>query len=228
MKITAEKARRCLFSFLSMFALILAIMNAFYSDGLYEKSMMKIAKRAYYEKIELTSNLLREVENLHKSCTSLEKDVLFNSFIIATVEEIDRQYGIYARVIDLDGRQLSRAFLAEGEDSLALLLDADDYDFEKDLGFVKDSPSGNRQIVSKNGVKIHLHWMCYPVTENHYYYILLGIVYDRVIDTIDYNAFATGQVIVMLALIACLFCIVYLQSKINKSKQIDVRTDDRN
>ena len=197
-----------------MFGLILAVGYVLFSNSINERGMLNIARRAYYEKIELTTNLLRGIEGLHKSCTSAEKDSLFNSFIITAVEEIDHQYGIYARVIDLDGRQLSRAFVAEGEEGgLAVLLDADDFDFSRDLGFVRDIPAGDRRIVSRNGVKIHLHWMRYPITREHYYYILLGIVYDRVIDTIDYKSLEAGQIVVILALLGCVFVIVYLLNK---------------
>jgi len=210
-----------------LLALTLSVMYVFFSKGVSEKWMLNIAKRAYYEKIELTTNLLREVENLHISCTSFEKDSLFNGFIIKAVEEIDKQYGIYARVIDLDGRQLSSAFVAEGEEGgLAVLLDADDYDFATDLGFVRDEPFGDRHIVSKNGVKIHLHWIRYPVTEQHYYYILLGIVYDRVIDTIDYRALEAGQTVIIVLLLLCMFFIVYLLNKNYRLKHGNNVTND--
>ena len=210
-----------------LLALTLSVMYVFFSKGVSEKGMLNIARRAYYEKIELTTNLLKEIENLHISCTSLEKDSLFNSFIIKAVEEIDRQYGIYARVIDLDGRQLSRAFVAEGEEGgLAILLDAEDYDFDADLGFIRDIPSGDRHIVSRNDVKIHLHWMRYPVTEQHYYYILLGIVYDRVIDTIDYRALEAGQTVIIVLLLLCMFFIVYLLHRNYRLKHGNNVTDD--
>ena len=40
----------------------------------------------------------------------LKADNVSSRFCFADVEEIDKQYGIYARVIDTDGKQLSRAF----------------------------------------------------------------------------------------------------------------------
>ena len=182
---------------------------AYFFNTLQEKSLINIAKRQYYEKIELTYNLLYEIEQLQISCRGFETDVLFNNFIIKAVESIDRQYGIYGRVIDLEGRLLSRPNLAENEPGLAVLLEADDYDFFTDLGFVRDIPRGDRHIVSRNGVKIHLHWLRYPVANEHYYYILLGIVYDRVLDTIDFNAFAVGIILMVLMLVVEFYCIVY-------------------
>ena len=206
--------------------LILTVSAVFYFDGLYEKSMMKIVRRQYYEKIELTSSLLLEIEKLHRGYEkdAFEKDVLFNDFIIRSVEEIDRQYGIYARVIDLEGNLLSRPQLADNEPGLAVFLESEDFDFKKDLGFVQDIPTGDRHIVSNNGVKIHLHWLRYPVTEQHYCYILLGIVYDRVIDAIDYRAFSIGLIIVLLVLVSSLFYTVHL---LNRNFKLQNNSDDR-
>ena len=180
---------------------------------LHNKNMVNVAKRQYYEKIELTYNLLYEIEKLHRACTNYEKDLLFNNFIVKAVEEMDKQYGIYGRVIDLDGNLLSTPYLADGEPSLAVLLEADDYDFESDLGFIRDIPVGDRQIVSRNDVKIHLHWLRYPITDQHYYYILLGIVYDRVVDTIDTKGFTALVICLVLLIVAGLYVTIYYYRK---------------
>ena len=221
MKVNKLKFQGCKWNFLYVFPLLLATCAYFIFESMHERLTINIIKRQYYEKIELTTNLLAEVERLHRGCTSYEKDSLFNNFIITVVEEIDKQYGIYARVIDIDGKQLSRAFVAEGEEGgLAILLDADDFDFDKDLYFLKEVPAGNRNIVSRNDVRIHLHWRRYPTEKEHYYYILLGIVYDRVIDTVDYKAFSKGLAGVMVSLLVSFFVAVFLSSKNSKLRNI--------
>ena len=220
-KVTRLKIQKYILNYLTVFSLIVGIACVFYFGKFFERLILKVIERQYYEKIELTTNVLIEVEKLHRGCTPYEKDSLFNNFIITVVEEIDKQYGIYARVIDLDGNQLSRAFVAEGEEGgLAILLDADDFDFDKDLYFLKEFPTGDRNIVSRNDVKIHLYWMRYPTEKDHYYYILLGIVYDRVIDTVDYKSFSKGLAGVMMSLLISFFVAVYLSSKNSKLRNI--------
>ena len=200
-------------SLLLYFPIVFAVPVLYLFIVLHNKNMVNVAKRQYYEKIELTYNLLYEIEQLHQACTHQEKDSLFNSFIINAVEEMDKQYGVYGRVIDLDGNLLSKPYLAENEPGLAVLLEAEDFNFDTDLGFIRDIPVGDRYIVSRNGVKVHLHWLRYPVTREHYYYILLGIVYDRVIDTIDVRGFVAG-IIGLVMIIVVLFCFsVYLYRK---------------
>ena len=213
-----KKIKQYLLKLCYILPVFVAILGVYYFDNWHEKSMMKVVQRQYYEKIEFMSQMLHNIETLHRQCTSYEKNELFNNFIINTVEEIDKQYGIYARVVDLDGRRISEPYVADGEGELAILLDAPDFDFDSELGFIKDIPKGDRHIVSRNGVKIHLHWLRYPTTEEHYYYILLGIVYDRVIDTIDYKAFAFGYVFVLLVLVVSLFIMIFQANKIYKLK----------
>ena len=221
MNATKVKIKRYILSILYLLPLALAVISVFYFDSLHEKTMTKIVSRQYYEKIELTHNLLYETERLHRGCTALEKDALFDNFIIRVIEEMDGQYGIYGRVIDLEGNLLSQPRLAENEPELAILLDADDFDFDVDMGFIREIPAGDRHIVSRNGVKIHLHWLRYPVSEEHYCYILLGIVYDRVIDAIDFNAFAAGIIFIVLIMMSSMLCAVYFYHENHKLKYND-------
>ena len=193
--------------------LVFAAATVYFFTVLHDKNMVNVAKRQYYEKIELTYNLLYEIENLHAACTNREKDSLFNRFIVRAVEEMDKQYGIYGRVIDLDGQLLSTPYLAENEEGLAVLLEAEDFDFETELGFVRDIPAGDRHIVSRNGVRIHLHWLRYPVTREHYYYILLGIVYGRVIDTVDTRGFVAGVTGLVMVIVIGMYVTVYYYRK---------------
>ena len=195
-----------------------AVGSLFYFNFLHEKSVRNVIRRQYYEKIELISGLLEGLERLQMSCASDARDEMFNNFIISAVEQMDRQYGIYGRVIDLEGKQISEAYLAEDEPGLAVLLEADDYDFESDLYFVRDDPIGDRHIVSKNDVRIHLFWLRYPVTEQHYYYILLGVVYDRVVDTLDFNAFACGVILIALILLFNMLYTAFLENKVYRLK----------
>ena len=196
-----------------LFPIVLAGAIVYLFIALHDKNMVNVAKRQYYEKIELTYNLLFEIEKLHRGCTAYAKDEMFNNFIINAVEEMDKQYGIYGRVIDLDGKLLSKPYLADGEPGMAVLLEADDFDFEGDLGFIRDITVGDRHIVSRNDVKIHLHWLRYPITEQHYYYILLGIVYDRVIDSIDIRGFTAGVIGLVLIIVTGFYCTVYFYRK---------------
>jgi len=193
--------------------LVVAALIIYFFIVQHDKNMINVAKRQYYEKIELTYNLLYEVESLHKACTNYEKDSLFNNFIIRAIEQMDKQYGIYGRVIDLDGNMLSTPYLAENEKGLAVLIEAEDFDFDSELWFVRDIPAGDRHIVSRNDVKIHLHWLRYPITRDHYYYILLGIVYDRVIDTIDTTGFVAGVIGLVLLLVIGMYVTIYYYRK---------------
>ena len=175
-----------------LFIIVIAILIF---DSLHKETLLDVVKRQHYEKIELTSNLLLELER-NKS----EYESLNDKFLIEIVEIIDRQYGIYGRLIDLEGNQLSSAFVAEGEKEAAILLDADDYEFSKDLGFLKDFPVGDTYIKSKNDIDIHLYWLRYP-SINHKYYVLIGIVYDRVAVAIDYKVYSGCLIMVIIIIL---------------------------
>ena len=207
--------------------IVIATIVILYFFRLHDTTMINLIQRQYYEKIELTTNLLKKVERLHRKCTNNERDILFNNFIITAVEEMDKQYGIYGRVIDLNGNVLSKPYLADGEPDLAIFFEVDDL-----LPFLKQIPKGDSLLISRNNVKVHLHWLRYPIEEQHYYYILLGIVYDRVIDTIDYNAFARGFIVVILAMLVSMFYTIFILNKyaptiIKKPKNND-KTNERN
>ena len=197
---------------------VISLMILIYYNNKYNQNLMKMVERQYYEKIEITNNVLLKIEALQESCSNDETNERFNEFVISYVEEVDRQYGIYGRVLDLNGKLLSTPRVAEGEGELAILMESEDFDFDQDLGFIKESDFGDRYIVSKNNVNVHLHWMRYPVTKEYYYYILIGIVYDRIMVSIDMDTLNTGLIILLSTVIVTMFISIYLYDKLHKAK----------
>jgi len=214
-----ERIIKYLYSIAIILPLSVTLTTAYLFSEEYKRKNLKEIERQYYEKVEITSNLLVDFERLQHICASDETNGYFDSFIVTFVEEIDRQFGIYGRVLDRDGRLISTPYASPDEGELAILLEAEDFDFERELGFVRDAASGEAHITSRNDVQVHLHWMRYPVTEEYYYYILIGIVYDRIMVSIDMNTLTYGVSAIILSLIVSVFIIAYLTRMLYVTKE---------
>ena len=213
-----QRINKYLISVSFIFPTVVTILVIFYFIDDYKKNMMIEIERQYYEKVEITSNILSAFEVLQRQCSTEGNYNLFDAFVVTFVEEIDKQFGIYGRVIDKDGRLISRPYAAPDEGELAILLEAEDFDFERELGFLRDAPTGETVIVSRNDVKVHMHWMRYPVTDDFYYYILIGIVYDRIMVSIDMDTLTYGVAVILAAVLIAMFFAIYWSNRVYRLK----------
>ena len=213
-----ERINRYIISFSFIFSTVVTILTIIYFINEYNKNMSMEIERQYYEKVEITSNILLAFEMLQRQCATEDNYTLFDSFVVTFVEEIDKQFGIYGRVIDKDGRLISRPYAAPDEGDLAILLEAEDFDFERELGFLRDAPTGETVIISRNDVRVHMHWIRYPITDDFYYYILIGIVYDRIMVSVDMDTLTIGVAIILLTEFISMFFAVYWSNRAYRSK----------
>lgn len=186
-----------------------------YFGYMYNDYRHTLTESLYNEQVVMTRKIIDELDVITADKDSVNRDD-YEKYLISLVESIDNEHAVYARVYDISGKRISTANSAVTEPA-PILLDADFENPEKIIKQIQSRPTGDTVLTMKDGNQMKLHWFSYP-KNNTSYYILIGIVPDRLLQVININTFTYGLLGIIIFMLICAYYNIYLIHKRTRHK----------
>jgi hypothetical protein len=194
---------------------------------MYTNNVNALVSAKYNEKIETTKKIIHELDNINKTNDSTiksktETEYVFRRFLVSLIESIDSEHAVYARVLDVNGKLISKPKIAESEKDYVYLVEHDNFVNSSLFKEICKTGEGDLEITALDSNSLYLHWFSYP-KHGTVYYILVGVAPNRVKQVIDIDKFTYGLSGFIVLMLIFAYYNVYL---IYDTKKLRGRCDD--
>ena len=150
--------------------------------------------KGHYEDCKQTVNIIADtIEILRQE--GLSDDIIFEKVMKESLNDLDREVGVYLRVLTLDHENVPIGDQLYGSNFEYNIFTKSNPDFENICYMMENKLSGEIKTYTPEGKEIILYWKVVPETTPKYY-LVMGVSHDIIQQTTRFNDFQWGITII--------------------------------